>query len=179
MPAGSGVAAGHRVVVSAAVGTFGGAVGCRDTKGNVYTVDARAATNNLFVCSAHVVNPLGPGDVITLTYPGFSGPSFATVNDYVGISPVAPVDGVFRQGASTSTKLVSVAPALGTTGASVLVAAVASNGTFVPGAGFGSSIGIAGLAQATQTAGAPGSFSTVGTVASGAWRALLVAYRVG
>ncbi len=132
------------------------------------------------MCSAHVANALVPGDVVTLTYPGFSGVSLATVNDYAGISAVAPVDGMFRQGGSTSTKIVSVAPALGTTTANtVLVAAVGSNGTYVPGAGFSPSGGISGLAVASQTVGALGSFSTVGTVAAGAWRALLVAYRVG
>ncbi len=180
VPPGGGTAAGHRVVVAASVGTFGGTVGCADSRGNSYAVDGRVSTNNLFVCSAHVAHALQAGDTITVTYPGFSGVSMAAAYDFAGIAAASPVDGIFRTGASTSTKAVTVNPVLTTTNANdVLFAAVGSNGSFVPSAGFVDAGTFGGLAGATQTVSTTGAFGALGSVATGSWRALLIAYRAG
>jgi hypothetical protein len=180
VPAGGSAATGHRVIVSASVSTFGGTVSCRDSRGNTYTVDGRVGTNNLFVCSAHVTTALQAGDTITLTYPGFSGVSLASAYEFSGIAPVSPVDGTFRQGASSSVTVVSVSPALATANANdVLFGAVGSNGTFAVGNGFKSAGANGGLAAAYMTVSTTGSYSAFGKVGSGAWRGVLVAYRAG
>jgi hypothetical protein len=179
VPTGGGVVAGHRVVVAAAVGTFGGTVTCRDSRGNVYALDGRISTNSLFVCSAHVGNALQPGDTITVTYPSFSGVSAATAYDFAGIAPVSPNNGA-RQGGSTSTRLVSVSPVLTTSNSTnILFAAVGSNGTFAGNYGFTTLPGNVGLGAAFRIVTAAGSYSAIGTVASGSWRTELIAYRVG
>jgi glucose/arabinose dehydrogenase len=90
VPAG-GVAAGHAVLLAATVGTFAGAVACRDSKGNVYSVDADIrGTGRVFVCSARNIVALVPGDTITATYPGFSGISAASASEFSGLSTVGP-----------------------------------------------------------------------------------------
>ena len=55
-----GVSAGETVVVSVATGTFAGAVGCTDSKNNIYTVVADKNTGNgrLFVCTSKLALPL-------------------------------------------------------------------------------------------------------------------------
>ena len=84
VPAG-GVAAGDSVIVSVTAGTFGGAVACSDTKGNVYSVDADVTSvGRLFICSARNVTALTSSDKITATYPGFSGMSAATASEFAG-----------------------------------------------------------------------------------------------
>jgi hypothetical protein len=180
VPTGSTVAAGHRVIVSASVGTFGGTVSCRDSRGNSYTIDGRVGTNNLFVCSAHITTALQAGDTITLTYPGFSGVSLASAYEFSGIAAVSPVDGTFRQGTSSSVTVVSVSPALATANANdVLFGAVGSNGTFAVGNGFKSAGANGGLAATYLPVTATGSYSAFGKVTSGAWRGILIAYRAG
>ncbi len=83
------MATGHTVVVAVTAGTFAGAVACRDTKGNAYSVNADIrGTSRLFVCSARSVVALVPGDTITATYPGFSGISAATASEFSGLSSV-------------------------------------------------------------------------------------------
>ena len=174
-----GVVSGHRVIIAAAVGTYRGAVGCTDTRGNAYTIDGRAAANNLFVCSAYVATALQPGDTITVTYPSYSGTSQATAYEFAGIAPVSPFNGG-AIGASTSTRVVSVNPALATTNANdVLFAAVGSNGTFGGGYSFIGLTPNGPLGAAFRVVTSTGSYSTIGTVGSGAWRSVLVAYRVG
>src|SRR5262249_22118397 len=179
VPAGGGVVAGHRVVVAAAVGTFGGTVTCRDSRGNAYAIDGRTSTNNLFVCSANATAALQPGDTITVTYPAFSGASAATAYEFAGIAPVSPNNGA-RQGGSTSTRLVSVSPALATTtSTTILFGAVGSHGTFAGNYGFTTLPGNGGLGAAFRIVTSTGSYSSIGTVGSGSWRSELIAYRVG
>jgi glucose/arabinose dehydrogenase len=85
-----GVAGAHTVVVAVTVGTFAGAVACRDSKGNAYSVDADIrGTGRVFVCSARNIVALAPGDTITATYPGFSGITAATAGEFSGLSSVA------------------------------------------------------------------------------------------
>jgi hypothetical protein len=166
--------------MAASIGTFSGAVGCKDSRGNTYTVDGRASANNLFVCSAHVATALQPGDTITLTYPAFSGASAAVAFEFAGIKATSPVDGTFRTGSSTSTKVVSVSPPLTTTNASdVLFGAVGSTGVFVSGNGFTLAGTRSGATGVFRVVASPGTFGVLGSVGTGAWRALLIAYRVG
>jgi hypothetical protein len=179
VPTGGGVAAGHRLVAAAAIGTYRGAVTCSDSRGNAYSIDGRASANNLFVCSAYTTTALQPGDTITLTYPSYSGMSQATAFDFVGIAPVTPGNGA-AIGASTSTTVVSVNPALATSNANdLLFGAVGSNGTFAGGYGFTGLQPNAGLGAAYRIVTSTGSFAPFGAVGSGAWRSVLVAYRVG
>jgi len=179
VPTNGGVAVGHRVIASAAIGTYRGTVTCSDSRGNVYSIDGRASANNLFVCSAYVATALQPGDTITLTYPSYSGQSQASAFDFAGIAPVTAGNGT-AIGASTSTTVVSVNPALGTTNANdVLFGAVGSNGTFAGGNGFAALQPNAGLGAAYRIVTSTGSFAAFGSVSSGAWRSVLVAYRVG
>jgi hypothetical protein len=81
------VESGHTLVVSVATGTFNGSVECHDKTGvNPYTVVADRNTGNgrLFVCVGHVLAPLGVGDLVTATYPGFSGVSAISVVEFDG-----------------------------------------------------------------------------------------------
>ena len=73
----SGVIGGHSIIVAFGSSTFAGAVGCSDTKGNSYNVDAdkiNGATGRVTICSAHNVTALASGDKITVTYPAFQRP---------------------------------------------------------------------------------------------------------
>jgi very-short-patch-repair endonuclease len=130
-----------------------------------------SSTTNLFVCSAPVTRALSPGDTIKLSYPGFSGISVATASDVVGIAAVSPVDGAYRQGANTSTKTVSVNPALTTTNPNdLLFGAVGSNSTFAASNAFVANSSLGGVATAYLTANATQAFTIFGNVTSGAWR---------
>lgn len=162
------VAAGHRVIAAASVGTFAGPVACKDSRGNTYTIDARSS--NVFVCSSLLTTALASGDTLTLTYPGFSGPSTALAGDYTAPS----VDGN-RPGASTSTKNVSVTPALSTATPGVIVSVVSSKPGFAAGNGFTTTGAENDLNVGFRTAQA-GSYAALGSVSTGAWRAVLVAY---
>jgi hypothetical protein len=179
VPANGGVAAGHRIVAAAAIGPYRGTVTCSDSRGNVYSIDGRASANNLFVCSGYVSTPLQPGDTITLTYPSYSGQSQASIFDFAGIAPVTPGNGA-AIGASSSSTTVSVNPALVTSNANdVLFAAAGANGTFAGAYGFTALQPNAGLGAAYRIVTSTGSFAPFGTVGGGAWRSVLVAYRVG
>jgi hypothetical protein len=89
LEAGKTVTAGNSIVVAVSVGTFAGAVGCTDTKGNTYTVvnDVKGP-GRLFVCSARDVVTLSAGDKITATYPGFSGSTVASASEFSGVTSV-------------------------------------------------------------------------------------------
>jgi len=79
------VESGHTLVVSVATGTFNGSVECHDKTGvNPYAVVADRNTGNgrLFVCVGRVLAPLGVGDLVTATYPGFSGVSAISVVEF-------------------------------------------------------------------------------------------------
>jgi len=72
----SPVPAGDTVIVSAALDPVAGAVGCADTAGNAYTVDADATRGSgvdgvrTIVCSATLNAPLAGGvDAVSLSHP--------------------------------------------------------------------------------------------------------------
>jgi len=91
-----GVAVGETVVVSVATGTFNGAIGCHDTQGNSYSVvaDRNGGSGRLFVCSSTVTTALSSGDVITATYPGFSGLSVISVDAISASATTGALDGI-------------------------------------------------------------------------------------
>ena len=183
--AAAGVAAGNWVIVSASVGTFGGAVTCTDTKGNTYTVDADiSAVGRQFVCSGKATTALTSSDRITLTYPGFSGVSTAIATEFAGVTAVDQ-----RRSASGN----STAPnsgAVTTTSAKELVfGATSHSGTpiLTVGCGMTSSgkvvTGTGGGTKTVDTAylvtAATGTFSTCGTLSpsGGWWNAAIATYR--
>jgi hypothetical protein len=67
--------AGSTMFVAVATGTFAGPVGCHDNVGNTYMVvaDQNTGSGRLFVCSSALDFTLSAGDVVTATYPSFSG----------------------------------------------------------------------------------------------------------
>lgn len=97
------VPANDTVAVAVSVGTFAGAVVCRDSRGNAYTVNVDVV-GRLFICSARLATALSPGDTITSTYPAFSGLSLAVAVD-------AGILGPFR-GKATATGN-SISPSVG------------------------------------------------------------------
>ena len=183
------VASGETLTVSVATGTFNGAVGCRDTKNNSYTVVADKNTGNgrVFVCSTAVgAAGLTSGDVVTSTYPGFSGVSVASANAISGIATTAPVDAVKTN--SGSNPAISSGTLTTTNAQDVLFAAISHTGTstFVPGAGYtviGAASGGSGSGKRTITpmfrvVTATGSYAATGNLSgSGFWQIALIAYR--
>ncbi|HTH72753.1 MAG TPA: hypothetical protein VL737_05350 [Candidatus Pristimantibacillus sp.] len=85
---------GDTEILSVTTGTFAGATGCTDSKGNTYHVIADKNTGNgrLFICSAAVTTALAAGDTITATYPGFSGLSVASASMVNGLDTPGSVD---------------------------------------------------------------------------------------
>ena len=133
-----GVAVGDTAVVSVATGTFAGAVGCSDTKGNAYTVvaDKNTGQGRLFTCSSTLATALGTGDVVTATYPGFSGLSVVSVNKILAYTTTGATDGVST--ASGSNPPVNSGTINTAHAADLLFGVVAhtSPSTFTPGSGF-------------------------------------------
>ena len=166
-----------------ATGTFAGATGCTDTKGNAYTVVADRNTGNgrLFVCSGALGTPLSPGDTVTATYPRFSGLSVVSVN--------AITAGTVDQTSTASGN--SAAPNSGTVTTTqpleVVFGVVAHNSVpaFTPAAGFtavgavtgGTGSGTRTLTPMYRLTTATGSHAAAGTLSGGQqWRAAVVTY---
>jgi N-acetylneuraminic acid mutarotase len=78
----TGIPAGDTVAVSVATGTFAGALGCSDSRGNTYSVvaDRNSGQGRVFVCTSRLTMALTAGDTITAAYPMFSGISVVSVN---------------------------------------------------------------------------------------------------
>ena len=181
----AGVASGNTVIVAASVGTFGGAVGCSDTKGNSYTIDADVSSvARQFVCSSHVTNALTSSDMISLTYPGFSGMTTAIASEFSGISSVdqhhagsgnsaAPSSGAVTTGSAK--ELVFAAISHSGTSTLALGCGAGFAGKFVAGTGGGTKTIDVGY----QVTAAVGSFSACGTLSpSGVWwQAAVATYR--
>ena len=178
----AGVAAGNTVVLAVTAGTFAGPVGCTDSKGNVYTVDADIrGSSRLFVCSSRNVAALGPNDSITATYPGFSGLSAVVAGEYRGISSVGP-------SATRSGNSVSPSASVSANAGDLVVGAVAygSTPTFASACGFtlaGEASGGAGSGRKVVAAEYLIAPTTQGYPACGAlssarpWLAAAVVYR--
>jgi len=181
----SGVTGGNSILVAFASSTVGGVVGCSDTKGNTYHVDADriGGAGRATICSAHNVTALVSGDQITVSYPGFSGNSSATANEFSGLAHSLTLD-------QTSTAIGnSGAPNSGLTPPTtqsdeLLYGAVVYSGTnaatFTPAAGFTlTNPDLTGrrLASLFDTVTATGSFSAGGTLTSqNQWAALIATY---
>lgn len=180
-----GVPAGDAVTVSVATGTFAGAVGCADTRGNAYTVvaDRNNGSGRLFVCSGTAATALQPGDVITATYPKFSGLSVASVNAITGASVVDQTSTGSGNNPNPSSGSVTTTHAT-----EVVFGAVAHNSvpTFTPGPGLtavgavtgGSGSGARTVTPEYMVVTTTGSYPATGTL-SGAqqWRAAVVTFR--
>ncbi len=183
----TGIPAGDTVAVSVATGTFAGAVGCSDSKGNTYSVaaDRNSGQGRLFVCTSHLATALTAGDTITATYPIFSGISLVSVN---GIAAFAS-SGVVTAAKSANGN--SPTPNSGTItvgGPTVLLGIVAHNSTpiLTPGSGYtlvGQVSGGTGSSKRTlspefQVVSTAGSYSANATISSGGqfWQAAIVAY---
>lgn len=186
--ASAGVAAGESIIVAVTASTFSGAVGCSDTKGNSYSVDADViGAGRLFVCSAHNVTALTSSDTITATYPGFSGVSTASANEFSGLAPAGAVDRTSTASGNSAN------PSSGTTGTTtqaseLLFGAIAYNSTptFAAGAGYtvqgqvtgGSGAGQKNLYPEYQIVSTTGSYAATGTLNPGQqWWAAIVTYK--
>lgn len=90
----SGVAAGDSVVVTLQAGDLDGAIGCSDPVNGAYGVDVVSAAGSprIAILSKHNVAALSFGDLITCTYPLFSGASSAGAYEFMGLDPVATLD---------------------------------------------------------------------------------------
>ncbi len=177
VPTGSGVAAGNRIIIGVDVGGHRGTQTCKDNRGNVYTQDGKTASNNVFVCSAYVAQPLVAGDTITITYPGFSGTVVAVANEFAGIASVSPIDGIYRSDGASSRNIV-VKPPLDTTNANNLIFAAVTSRNLTPSSGFIKVGATENLFPIYQISSTTGSYSALGT-SIGTWRSVLIAYKSG
>jgi hypothetical protein len=183
----SGVTAGDSIIVGFASGTFAGAVGCSDTAGNVYNVDAdrnNGGSGRVTICSSHGVAALASGDTITVTYPAFSGYTSATANEFSGLLPSGALDQT-----STATGN-NASPSSGFTAPTsqaneLLYGAIYFSGTnfatFTPGAGYTrTNPDLAGrpLASEYQFVSAIGSYQPNGSLSNAnQWAAGIATYR--
>lgn len=168
-----GVNAGDRLIISVQAGTFGGNVSCRDSKGNIYSVNGRSSNNSLFVCSANITQALQAGDTITATYPGFSGTSTISANEFSGITGV---DGS-ANGSSTVSKIVSTQLLTTTNPKDLIFGTVQSKYSFMPASGLTTTASFNGLTGVYGVVESAGIFSTLGSVSSGSWNAIMIGYR--
>jgi Periplasmic copper-binding protein (NosD) len=137
----SGVMAGDSIIVGFASSTRAGAVGCFDTKGNSYSVDAdqiNGGAGRVSICSAHNVTALASDDKITATYPGFSGITSATATEFAGLLPIGAFD--TNSIATGNTAFPSSGPTATSQPDELLYGAIFFSGTnsatFTPGAGY-------------------------------------------
>ena len=182
-----GVPAGDTITVSVATGTFTGAVGCTDAKGNAYTVVADKNTGNgrLFVCSSTLASGLAAGDVVTATYPRFSGLGVVSVNAI----PVAASTGTVDRTSTNSGNNPNPSAGNVTTQhpAELIFGVIAHNSvpTFTPGPGLtivGAVTGGTGSGTRTVTpeymlVTTAGTYTATGTLSSAQqWRAAVITY---
>jgi uncharacterized delta-60 repeat protein len=183
----TGIAAGDTATVSVATGTFAGATGCTDSKGNTYTVvaDRNSGQGRLFVCSSRLTTALTAGDTITATYPAFSGISVVSVNAIAGWASNGNVlAGNSANGNSASPNSGNI-----TTGGPTVLFGVVAHGstpTFTPGANYtlvGQVSGGSGAAKRTvspefRIVSSGGTYSAGGTISNGGqfWQAAVVGY---
>ena len=182
------MAAGDSIIVGFASSTVAGAVGCTDTKGNSYSVDAdriNGGAGRVSICSAHGVAALASGDKITATYPSFSGFTSATANEFSGLLPIGAFDKK-----STATGNTNAFPSSGLTATTsqpdeLLYGAIFFSGTnnakFTPGAGYTrTNPDLAGrpLASEYKIVSAMGTYQANGTLTNAnQWAAGIATYR--
>jgi hypothetical protein len=171
------------VIVAVEAGSYGGAVGCADSRGNAYSVQTDVnAVGRQFVCSARMVIGLNAGDTIRATYPAFSGLTVASATEFSGLS------GIDRKAVTSGNSATpSSGPITTTRTSELLISVISHNATplFTSGCGFllaSEVIGGSGTGEKTIDLGyrfAPttGTFSACGTLSAGQrWRAAIVAY---
>jgi hypothetical protein len=181
-----GVAADSTLAVSIATGTFQGAVGCSDSRGNAYTVVADRNTGNgrLFICEAAVHSALHSGDTVTASYPGFSGLSVASAVAITGLDSPGSVTGATT--AAGSNPPVNSGSVTASTVPAVIFGAVAhtSVSTFNPSGQLtvvGEVSAGSGSAEKTvspvfEVVSASGSYAVTGALSgSGFWQAAVTA----
>jgi RHS repeat-associated protein len=101
---GTGVAAGHSVIVALRSGPMSTVARCSDTRGNSYHQDvAIQGTDNsrAAILSTHNVTALLPGDVIRCDYTSFPHDTAISVNEFAGLA-AAPVDRVSAKAGSNN-----------------------------------------------------------------------------
>ncbi len=89
----SGVAAGDSIVVTLQTGDLDG-IGCSDPVNGAYAVDvlSPAGSPRMAILSKHNVAALSFGDVISCTYPEFSGGSSVGAYEFTGLSAADVLD---------------------------------------------------------------------------------------
>jgi hypothetical protein len=180
-----GVAAGDSIIVAFASSTVGGTVSCADTKGNTYHVDADriGGAGRASICSAHNVTALVSGDQITVSYPGFSGASSATANEFSGLAHSGTLDKT-SAAVGNSGSPDSGLTATTTQADELLYGAIVfsgSNGaTFTPGAGYtrtNPDLSPRHLASEFSNVSATGMYRANGTLtAPNQWAAVIATY---
>ena len=133
-------------------GTFAGAVGCSDTQGNSYTVDADiTGVGRLFICSAHNVTALTSGDTITASYPRLQRDHNGQRQRVLGHFPDDPVDKISTNTGNSATPS-SGFTATTTQANELLFGAIAHNSTptFTPGSGYTLQVEVIGGSGAGQ-----------------------------
>jgi hypothetical protein len=100
----SGVAAGNSILVTLHVGSLGGAVSCSDPLNGSYNTDITSPTSGvgIAIASKHNAAALAFGDVITCTYPIFSGASSISAYEFSGLETSNTLDQTAQDGASTT-----------------------------------------------------------------------------
>lgn len=98
-----GIAAGNSIIVALQVGSFSGDVSCSDPINGDYHLDfiTDPGTSRVGILSRHDVKTLGSGQKITCTYPGFSGNTLMSVNEFAGLA-ADPLDRVSSSSATQS-----------------------------------------------------------------------------
>ena len=184
----AGVAAGNSIIVGLQVGSFAGAISCSDPRNGAYDTDVTTASgaSRIAIVSKHNVIALVGGDVITCTYPGFSGVSVVSANEFSGLS-ATPLDQT-AVGASTLGGAISTAATATTAQADEVLVGLFSVAnpppaqTFTPGTGYtviGSAPAAPTLYPMYKLVFATGGYAANGTMTgSGAWHGAIATYRV-
>jgi hypothetical protein len=182
---GSGVAAGHTLVVSLLLSSAAsrtGAVTATDAAGNLYTVardtnDGSAADRTLVLVSVGV-NALAPGGSITVTYPS-SGQTHVSVDEFSGVTGIDS-----SAGASGTTAAFSSGPVTTTQASDLLVGVVGAESATSPTWDSGwtklpvLAISSDYLDTAYQMATTAGPYAASGTTRT-QWMAAIVALKTG
>jgi len=184
----SGVAGGDSIIVGFASSTFAGPVSCEDTQGNAYNVDVdtiNGASGRVTICSAHNVKPLFAGDMITAHYPGFSGPSSITANEFHCLAPADTLDQIAADTGNTAEPSSGLTP-LTRQDHELLYGAIFFSGTnfaaFTPGAGYtrtNPDLLVRPLASEYREVFVRGMYQADGTLSTGnQWAADIATYRI-
>jgi len=194
----AGVAAGHTLIVTVAMDAATGTVSCGDSQGNVYTQDADLTNGagtagvRTVVFSGPIVNALGSGDSVTVSFPTVAARALS-VDEFAGLVLDGALDRTATASGTSTTPFSGFTPAT-TQSAELLLGAIgvdretthpfaaaggytaltlSSSGVVVGGPGGGVT-----LHPVFRVVSATGSYAAGGTIGSpSAWTAVLVTYR--